>query len=62
MNGYQYLTDSYLANSILEKEEDDNNLNKMIFITEHLEDFNIEKIIHYFGIDNTFSSKPKILK
>lgn len=62
LNGYQYLTDSYLANSILEKEEDDNNLNKMIFITEHLEDFNIEKIIHYFGIDNTFSSKSKILK
>ena len=62
LNGYQYLTDSYLANSILEKEEDDNNLNKMIFITEHLEDFNIEKTIHYFGIDNTFSSKSKILK
>lgn len=62
LNGYQYLTDSYLANSILEKQDGDNTLDKMIFITEHLEDFNIEKIINYFEIDNIFSSKPKILK
>ena len=62
LNGYQYLTDSYLANSILEKQNDDNTLDKMIFVTEHLEDFNIEKIIHYFGIDNTFAPKSRILK
>ncbi len=62
LNGYQYLTDSYLVNSILEKQDGDNTLDKMIFITEHLEDFNIEKIIHYFGIDSTFLSKSKILK
>lgn len=62
LNGYQYLTDSYLANSILEKQDDDNTLDKMIFITEHLENFNIEKIIRCFGIDNTFASKSKILK
>ncbi len=62
LNGYQYLTDIHLANSILEKQDGDNTLDKMIFVTEHLEDFNIEKVIHYFGIDNTFAPKTRILK
>lgn len=62
LNGYQYLTDSYLASSILEKQDGDNTLDKMIFVTEHLADFNIEKIINYFGIDNTFAPKPRSLK
>ena len=62
LNGYQYLTDSYLANSILEKQDGDNTLDKMIFVTEHLEDFNIQKIINCFEIDNTFAPKSRILK
>lgn len=62
LNGYQYLIDSYLANRILEKQDNDNTLDKMIFITEHLEDFNIERIIRYFGIDNIFDSESKSLK
>lgn len=61
LNGYQYLINSYLANSILEK-QDDNTLDKMIFITEHLADFNVEKIINYLGIENTFSIQNRSLK
>ena len=59
LNGYQYLIDSYLADSVLEK-YDNNTLDKMIFITEHLAEFNIEKIINYFEIDNAFT--PRSLK
>lgn len=61
LNGYQYLINSYLANSILEK-QDNNTLDKMIFITEHLADFNVEKIINYLGIENTFSIQNRSLK
>ena len=62
LDGYQYLTDSYLVSSILKQSDSDNMLDKMIFVTEHLGEFNVEKIIHYFGIDNTFAPKSKILK
>ncbi len=59
LNGYQYLTDSYLADSVLEKQNDDTILDKMIFVTEHLEDFNIKKIINYLGIGNAFVPKSR---
>lgn len=59
LNGYQYLTDSYLADSVLEKEEDDTILDKMVFITENLSDFNIETISKYLGIEDAFTKKSK---
>lgn len=62
LNGYQYLTDSYLADSVLEKQDDDTILDKMIFVTEHLADFNIEKIINYLGIDNAFAPRSRNTK
>lgn len=62
LNGYQYLTDSYLADSILEKQDDDTIMDKMVFVTEHLADFNIEKIISYLEIDDVFSQKSRNMK
>lgn len=60
LNGYQYLTDSYLADSVLEKEEDDDTIfDKMVFITENLSDFNIETISKYLGIEDAFTKKSK---
>ena len=60
LNGYQYLTDSYLADSVLEKEEDDDTIfDKMVFITENLSDFNIETISKYIGIEDAFTKKSK---
>ena len=59
LNGYQYLTDSYLADSVLEKEYDDTILDKMVFITEILSNFNIKTISKYLGIEDTFIKKSK---
>ena len=60
LNGYQYLTDSYLADSVLEKEDDDDTIfDKMVFITENLSDFNIETISKYLGIEDVFTKKSK---
>ena len=60
LDGYQYLTDSYLADSVLEKEEDDDTIfDKMVFITENLSDFNIETISKYLGIEDAFTKKSK---
>lgn len=60
LDGYQYLTDSYLADSVLEKEDDDNTIfDKMVFITENLSDFNIETISKYLGIEDAFTKKSK---
>lgn len=59
LDGYQYLTDSYLADSVLEKEDDDTILDKMVFITENLSDFNIETISKYLGIEDAFTKKSK---
>lgn len=60
LNGYQYLTDSYLADSVLEKEDDDDTIfDKMVFITENLSDFNIETISKYLGIEDAFTKKSK---
>lgn len=57
--GYQYLTDSYLADSVLEKEDDDTIKDKMIYITENLSNFNIETISKYLGIGDTFTKRKK---
>lgn len=62
LNGYQYLTDSYLADSVLENQDDETILDKMVFITEHLADFNIEKVMNYLGIDNTFEPRFRSVK
>lgn len=60
LDGYQYLTDSYLADSVLEKEEDDDTIfDKMVFITENLSDFNIETISKHLGIEDAFTKKSK---
>ena len=60
LDGYQYLTDSYLADSVLEKEEDDDTIfDKMVFITDNLSDFNIETISKYLGIEDAFTKKSK---
>ena len=60
LDGYQYLTDSYLADSVLEKEDDDDTIfDKMVFITENLSDFNIETISKYLGIEDAFTKKSK---
>ena len=59
LDGYQYLTDSYLADSVLEKEDDDTILDKMVFITENLSNFNIKTISKYLGIEDTFIKKSK---
>ena len=59
LNGYQYLTDSYLADSVLEKEYDDTILDKMVFITENLSNFNIKTISKYLGIEDTFIKNQK---
>ena len=59
LDGYQYLTDSYLADSVLEKEDDDTILDKMVFITENLSNFNIKTITKYLGIEDTFIKKSK---
>ena len=53
------MTDSYLADSVLEKEDDDTILDKMVFITENLSDFNIETISKYLGIEDAFTKKSK---
>ena len=58
INGYQYLIDSYLADSLLEK-EDSNIPEKMIFITENLINFNIENATKYLGIEKAFEKKQK---
>lgn len=57
LNGYQYLVDSLLVDSMLEKENNDTTLDKMRFVTEHLVDFNVEKIINYLEISNAFDSR-----
>lgn len=57
LNGYQYLIDSYLADSVLEKQADETLLDKMVFVTEHLADFTIEKLMNYLGIDNAFAPR-----
>lgn len=60
LDGYQYLTDSYLEDSVLEKEDDDDTIfDKMVFITENLSDFNIETISKYLGIEDAFTKKSK---
>ena len=56
------MTDSYLADSVLEKEDDDTIKDKMIYITENLSNFNIETISKYLGIEDTFTKKPKSKK
>lgn len=62
LDGYQYLTDSYLADRVLEKEDDDTTLDKMIYITENLSNFNIKTISKYLGIEDTFTKKSKKLR
>ncbi len=61
LDGYQYLMDSYLVNHILEKENNDN-LDKMIYVTDHLAEFNVEKIINCFGINKEFTPNVRKLK
>lgn len=61
LDGYQYLTGSYLADSLLEKPNSDDTLDKMVYVTEHLNEYNIDKIINYFGLDET-KEKSKNLK
>ena len=61
LDGYQYLTDSYLADSVLKKEDDDTIKDKMVFITENLSNFNIKTISKYLGIEDTFTKKSKRL-
>ena len=53
------MTDSYLADSVLEKEDDDTIKDKMIYITENLSNFNIETISKYLGIGDTFTKRKK---
>lgn len=59
LDGYQYLTDSYLADSVLEKEDDDTIKDKMIYITENLSNFNIETISKYLGVEDNFTKRKK---
>ncbi len=59
LNGYQYLIDSYLVDELFEK-QDEYTLEKMIFVTENLAKFNIDKIIKMFDIDKSFKTKKKI--
>lgn len=62
LDGYQYLTDSYLADSLLEKANIDDVLDKMVYVTEHLKEFDIDKIVNYFGINETDEKSKKIKK
>lgn len=59
LNGYQYLTDSYLADSLLEKDGDESILDKMAFITEHLAEFDLKKVMQSLGLNNVFGSSTK---
>lgn len=56
LNGYQYLTDSYLAEKLIEKSNPEVP-EKMIYVTEHLADFTIDKTIKYLDIEDAFK-KP----
>ena len=62
LDGYQYLTDSYLADSLLEKTNIDDILDKMVYVTEHLKELDIDKIVNYFGINETREKSKKIKK
>lgn len=62
INGYQYLTDSYLVDSILENQNDDTTFDKMVLVTEHLANFNLEKIMTYFGISSVFKPSTRNMK
>ena len=53
LNGYQYLTDSQLADAALEK-TDESIGTSMIYITEHLGEFTIEKVIGTLGLESFF--------
>ena len=56
LDGYQYLVGNFLANSVLEKEDDDIIADKMNYLTDHLGDFTIESASEYLGIENTFDT------
>lgn len=56
LNGYQYLTDSWLAEKLIEK-NNPKTLEKMIYITDHLADFTIDTAIKYLDIQDALK-KP----
>lgn len=56
LNGYQYLTDSCLAEKLIEK-SDSETPEKMIYVTEHLADFTIDTVTQYLDITDALQ-KP----
>lgn len=56
LNGYQYLTDSWLAEKLIEK-SDSKTPEKMIYVTNHLADFTIDTAIKYLDIQEALQ-KP----
>ena len=56
LNGYQYLTDSCLAEKLIEK-SDSETPEKMIYVTNHLADFTIDTAIKYLDIQEALQ-KP----
>ena len=56
LNGYQYLTDSCLAEKLIEK-SDSKTPEKMIYVTNHLADFTIDTAIKYLDIQEALQ-KP----
>lgn len=56
LNGYQYLTDSCLADKLIEK-SDSETPEKMIYVTEHLADFTIDTVTQYLDITDALQ-KP----
>ena len=63
--GYQYLFDTYLAEQVLNKREQDNTIiKKMINVTNNLGMTSVKDILTLFGIENTLKEEAakKLIK
>lgn len=58
LNGYQYLTDNQLAEAVIDKGNEETT-DKMIFVTENLGKFDIDKIISYFELESIYEEENK---
>lgn len=56
LNGYQYLTDNQLAEAVIDKGNEETT-DKMIYVTENLGEFDIDKIISYFELESIYEEE-----
>lgn len=61
LNGYQYLTDSWLAEKLIEN-SDSETPEKMIYITNHLADFTIDSTLKYLDIQDALKKPHQNMK